>query len=133
MSQVFVDTSAVLALLSASDAMHARARRVFARLREREANLLTTSYVLVETHALLARRLGLGAVRSFREDLAPLLEVVWVDEPLHEEALDLLLARGRRGLSLVDAVSFVTLGRRRVEEAFAFDEHFAEEGYVLPS
>jgi len=40
---------------------------------------------MVETYALLARRLGLEAVRAFRSDLAPLLEVSWIDEAIHEE------------------------------------------------
>jgi len=131
-SRVFVDTSAAYALLDAGDDAHARARRAFHRLRETEAALVTTSYVLVETCALVTRRLGLPALRTFREDFAPLLEVVWVDAGLHEEALDLLLARRKSSLSLVDAASFVAMRRARIDEAFAFDRHFEEEGFGLP-
>jgi predicted nucleic acid-binding protein len=87
--------------------------------------------VVVETYALLGRRLGLEAVRGFRSDLAPLIEVVWVDETLHEAGLDLLLERRKRKLSLVDAVSFVTMRGRGIEEAFAYDPHFEQEGFVL--
>jgi len=132
-SRVFVDTSAIYALLDAGDATHARAEKVFQRLRQREASLLTTSYVLVEACALVTRRLGLAALRAFREDLAPLFEVVWVDEALHEASLDLLLARRKSSLSLVDAASFVTMRHVRIEEAFAFDRHFDEEGFSSPA
>ncbi|MDG4596628.1 MAG: PIN domain-containing protein [Candidatus Contendobacter sp.] len=59
MNQVFVDTSAILALLVATDEAHPAAKMAFARLAAREAALLTTSYVLVETYALLGRRLGI--------------------------------------------------------------------------
>ncbi len=128
MSQVFVDTSAVLALLNPADEMHPDARRAFEHLRSRRAGLVTTSYVLVEAYALLARRMGLGAVRAFRSDLAPLLEIAWIDASTHEDALDLLLDRRRRGLSLVDAASFVVMRQRRLGEAFTFDRHFEEEG-----
>lgn len=93
MSQVFVDTSAILALVNPRDELHARARRTFGALRAGRADLVTTSYVIVEIYALLGRRMGLGAVRACRGDLAPLFEVVWIDEPIHEEALDLLLGR----------------------------------------
>ncbi len=72
--------------------------------------------------------MGLGAVRACRGDLAPLFEVAWVDESIHEEALDLLLERKKRRLSLVDATSFVVMRRRRLEQAFTFDRHFEEEG-----
>ena len=131
MSAVFADTSALLALLNPKDESHAEAEKAFGTLRVRQAPLISTSYVLVETYALVGRRLGLDAVRKFRTEFAPLLDVVWVDALLHDAGLDLLVDRNRRLLSLVDAVSFVTMRRRRVDEAFAFDPHFEEEGFTL--
>ncbi len=129
MNQVFVDTSAILALLVATDEAHPAAKMAFARLAAREAALLTTSYVLVETYALLGRRLGMEAVRGFREQFAPLLEVIWVDQDLHNRALDTLLQRGSRQLSLVDVTSFLVIGEQQIEEVFAFDRHFENEGF----
>ena len=129
MSQVFVDTSAVLALLNSDDVHHDRARRGFATLRSAEAPLVTTSFVLVETYALIARRMGLEAVRAFREELAPLIEVEWVDSQLHESGLDLLLEQQRRRVSLVDVVSFLVIRSRGIERVFAFDRHFDQEGF----
>jgi predicted nucleic acid-binding protein len=128
---VFADTSGLFALLNPTDQHHARAKSAFTALRARRAPLLSTSYVLVETYALAGRRLGLDAARSFRSDFAPLVEVVWVDQDLHEAGLDLLLERRKRQLSLVDAVSFVTMRARRLTEAFAFDPHFEDEGFSL--
>ncbi len=129
MNQVFADTSGLLALLNASDQFHARAKRAFANLRARQAPIVSTSYVLVETYALIGRRLGPEAIRLFRNGIAPLIDVVWVDEALHEAGLDLLFDRGKRQLSLVDTVSFVTMRRRNLVEAFAFDPHFRQEGF----
>lgn len=131
MSAVFADTSGLLALLNTADDAHARAKRAFGTLRARQSPLLSTSYVPVETYALLGRRLGLDAVHSFRADFAPLIDVVWVDETLHNAGLDLLLDRQRRPLSLVDAVSFIVMLRRGVTEAFAIDPHFEREGFSL--
>lgn len=131
MSAVFVDTSGLLALLNAKDENHARAERAFTNLQARQAPLVSTSFVLVETYALVGRRLGLEAVRSFRADFAPLIDVIWVDEALHDAGLDLLLDRRKRLLSLVDAVSFITMRQRNVDDAFAFDPHFAQEGFSL--
>ena len=131
MNAVFADTSALLALLDAKDQNHAGAKRAFARLSDRQASLVSTSFVLVETYALVGRRFGLDAVRSFRADFAPLIDVVWVDEALHDAGLDLLLERRKRLLSLVDAVSFITMRRNNVDEAFAFDPHFQQEGFSL--
>ncbi len=69
------------------------------------------------------------AVEQFREALAPRVEVVWVDHDLHEGALDLLIARAARHLSLVDAVSFLAIQRLRLDAAFACDRHFRDEGF----
>lgn len=131
MSEVFVDTSALYALLVADDANHPRARRAFDSLAAREAALTSTSYVLVETYALLGRRVGLEAVSAFRNDVAPLLEIEWVGPALHDDGLDLLIERGVGGLSLVDAVSFRVMRDRRLTDAFAYDRDFVAEGFSL--
>ncbi len=128
-----MDTSAAYALLVASDANHQRARSVFEQLQARGAPLVTTSYVLVETYALLHSRVGLAAVTAFRNDVQPLMEVSWVDEGLHERGLGRLLARGQGGLSLVDAVSFELIRDEGLEEAFVYDRHFEGEGFAVLS
>ncbi|HSF16994.1 MAG TPA: PIN domain-containing protein [Vicinamibacteria bacterium] len=130
MTSVFVDTSGILALINPEDEHHNDARYVFDVLRTRGAPLVTTSLVLVELYALLGRRMGIGAVRAFRADMAPLMEIVWVDEPPHGAGLDLLLERKKRKLSLVDSVSFLTMRRRGIEEVFAYNPDFDEEGFL---
>jgi len=129
-SRVFVDTSAIFALLVPTDKAHRTAAKVFERLRFQEATLVTTSYALVETYALLGNRVGREAVEVFREGFAPLLDVVWVDRELHERGLDMMVTKAR-GVSLVDAVSFVCIRGEKVDEVFAFDRHFEQEGFVI--
>lgn len=131
MTAVFADTSALLALLNLKDENHDRAARAFATLRSNRAPLISTSFVLVETYALVGRRLGIEAVRDFRTDFAPLIDIVWVDDVLHNSGLDLLFDRHKRALSLVDAVSFITMRQKDMTEAFAFDPHFEQEGFSL--
>jgi predicted nucleic acid-binding protein len=132
-SGTFVDTSAIYALLVSSDANHTRARRAFDRLRKEEATLTSSSYVLVESYALLGRRVGLEAVRTLRHEFTPLLEIIWINASLHERALDLLLDRDDAALSLVDASSFLVMRDRGIEEAFAYDRHFKREGFAVRS
>ena len=80
---------------------------------------------------MLASRSGLDAVETFREEIAPMLRVVWVGESLHEEALGHLLDAKRRRLSLVDCVSFAAMRREGIAEAWAYDRHFRDEGFTL--
>ncbi len=127
---VFVDTSALLAVLNSGDENHARASRSFRALVESDEPLVTTSYVLVETVALLQHRFGLGAVRGFQDAVAPMLAVVWVDAELHAEGTAALLTANRRELSLVDCVSFACMRQQGLARAFHFDRHFRDQGFT---
>lgn len=127
---VFVDTSALLAVLNSGDENHARASRSFRALVGSDEPLVTTSYVLVETVALLRHRFGLGAVRGFQDAVAPMLAVVWVDAELHAEGTAALLTANRRELSLVDCVSFACMRQQGLARAFHFDRHFRDQGFA---
>jgi predicted nucleic acid-binding protein len=92
---------------------------------------VTSNYVLLETAALLQRRIGLPAVRDLDERIAPLLTVRWITEPLHRRAMDRLIRADRRGVSLVDCTSFEVMEAEGIAEAFALDRDFAAAGFRL--
>ena len=129
----FVDTSALLAVLDADDQNHGTARRIWERLIEAAEDLVSTNYVLVETYALTQNRLGVEAVRTLHEDVVPVLWIEWMDAQTHASSVEALLAAARRQLSLADCSSFDTMRRRGITAAFAFDRHFAEQGFTLIS
>lgn len=126
---VFVDTSALLAVLDADDLHHAKAGEVWRNLVSRGDDLVCTSYVLVETFALVQNRLGIEAVRSLEEDILPLVRISWVTEAEHRAGVAALLTAGRRQLSLVDCVSFVIMRQFKIKSAFAFDSDFDDQGF----
>jgi predicted nucleic acid-binding protein len=123
----FVDTSAIYALLDAHDSNHAAAAG-WLRGPGRSERLLTHGYVLVESAALVNRRLGLEASRALFGSIVPLLQVVFVDEALHSTAVREWLSYGSRRSSLVDWVSFQLMAARELGQAFVFDEDFAAQG-----
>jgi uncharacterized protein len=128
---LFVDTSAFFAVLDADDAMHAAARGEWERQLRNGVSLHTCSYVLVETSALLQRRIGMDALRSFTADILPVVNVAWVDEAVHRSAYHALLVASRRDISLVDCASFETMRRLGISEVFCFDPHFSEQGFTV--
>jgi predicted nucleic acid-binding protein len=128
---VFVDTSALMAVLDRADERHTAAKRAWEVMMSGPDIPVCHNYILVETSAVLARRFGLEAVREFERDIVPVLKVVWVTRDIHEAAVGALLAAGRRGLSLVDCASFEVMRRSGVRTAFAFDPHFRDFGYKL--
>ena len=126
---VFVDTSALFAALDADDFNHQTAVETWRYLGKSGETPATSNYVLVETIALVSRRLGLPAVRDFQTRFVPLLRVHWVDGPIHEMAVAAMLTTGRRDLSLVDCVSFEVMRQAGLDMAFTFDAHFANRGF----
>ena len=130
---VFVDTSAFLAVLDAGDANHAQAKAMWERTVSAGTELVCHNYILVETSAVLLRRLGMEAVRVFERDIVPVLRLVWVTREVHEAAASAHLLAARRTLSLVDCVSFNIMRKTGLEVAFAIDRHFPDQGFsALP-
>jgi predicted nucleic acid-binding protein len=70
-----------------------------------------------------------AAVRFARDVEA--FEVVWVDESTHGEAVARIETTGTRGVSLVDAVSFLIMRKRAIQSALAFDPDFVAAGFRL--
>jgi predicted nucleic acid-binding protein len=129
---IFVDTSAIYALLDRDDQNHGAARDSWLQILETGTPMVTTNYVVVEIFALAQHRLGLDAVRTIQQDVLPAIEVMWIDEASHALAVATLLAARRRKLSLVDCASFSAMRKAGAHVAFAFDGHFVEEGFRHP-
>ncbi len=130
---VFVDTPALLAILNAKDRFHPPAQKAWEALLKSGSTLFTTNYILLETSALLQHRFGIDSVRLFDGEVLPVIELCWVDQPLHEQGINALSAANRRDLSLVDCTSFEIMRQRGLKRVFSFDPHFAEQGFeVLP-
>jgi predicted nucleic acid-binding protein len=127
---IFVDTSALYALMDADDNNHEKARNLWARSLQQVDQFATSNYVLVESIALIQHRLGMEATRLFQEELVPILQVHWVDGELHTIAMKVLLGAGRRDLSLVDSTSFEIMRELGLQSVFAFDKHFTEQGFA---
>ena len=128
---IFVDTSAFYATLDADDGQHQPAKLTWVTLLNESTDLVCSNYVIVETTALVQNRLGVEAVRAFQEDMLPVVRVEWVDEQAHRAGVTALITAGRRHLSLVDCVSFDLMRRFGIRQVFAFDSHFAEQGFEL--
>ncbi len=126
---IFVDTSALYAVIFEDDPHHKAAKSIWFDLLTQEEELVCTNYVLVETISLMQNRLGMEPVRDFQRNAVPFLRVDWVGENEHEGAMRAFLAMGRRHLSLVDCASFSAMNRLGIQTVFAFDPHFAEQGF----
>ena len=130
---IFVDTSALFAVLDGDDDNHQRALRAWSSMVDRlevdPGAAITHSGVVIESAALVQRRLGMDATRDLLETIVPSFTVVWIDEQIHRLAVAAMLAAGKRQVSLVDWTSFTVMRDRAITHAFAFDNDFERQGF----
>ena len=127
---VVVDTSAFYALISASDEFHDSAVAAYERLVDRDLELWTTSYALVETIALVHRRLGFETLSQLLSVIESNVRVFWIDSSLHSIAMREFTSSAGRGLSLVDW-TIVLAARIRSAHVFTFDTGIADNGVIV--
>ena len=133
MEKIFVDTSALYALISTEDQNIVHAVKTWESMLERGDILFTNNYVLVECFALIQNRLGIEFTRALQSNLVPFLQIDWIGEQQHISSMNDVLTANRRQLSIVDCSSFESMRRLGIEKAFTFDEHFREQGFgIIP-
>lgn len=125
---VLWDSSAILALLDADDADHARAVAVARDIASEARPSFVTNYIEAEAHALLLRKLGRTMARQWL--LAGGLPVVRVLPAEEQKAREILARHADKDWTLSDAISFAVLEARRVGRAFTFDPHFRQYGRI---
>jgi uncharacterized protein len=127
---VYADTSALYAILDQGDTNHRSAGQIYRQLLGQPQQIITNNYVLVEAISLLQNRLGLSALGSFTQSIAPTLQVEWIDQAQHAAIVQILLAANQRQVSIVDCAGFFTMRRLGITVAFVFDKHFEDQGFT---
>jgi hypothetical protein len=129
--ELFVDTSAWVALADAADDNHSAAAAIYPDMLKGYRRLVTTNLVIAETYILIRRGLGHRAAMAFlnRTRVSPRIEKVYADAELESQAEAILQRYQDQLFSYADAVSFALMRQRAIDEAFAFDRHFAVAGF----
>jgi uncharacterized protein len=133
---VFIDSSAYFALLNRRDASHESVTKIGQRLLNERRDMVTTSFILAETHALLLNRLNRQIATDFLLGMAgSRTKVEWVTEDDVVEARSLIVSYADKYFSLADATSFIVMERLGIDLALTLDHNFTEYGRftVLPA
>ena len=125
---VLWDSSAILALLDADDADHARAVAIARAIASEARPSFVTNYIEAEAHALLVRKLGRTMARQWL--LTGGLPVARVLPAEEQKAREILARHADKDWTLCDTISFAVLDARRVRRAFTFDHHFRQYGRI---
>lgn len=125
----FVDSSAFYALLDHDDANHKIAKKLFEKALREKRPLLTSNFVIAETHALTLHRLGREAARAWLKAIpAQIVRATASDE---SRAQQILHHYADKDFSYCDAVSFAMMERLAIGSAIAFDRHFVQYGQFV--
>ena len=135
MREIFVDTSAWVAIEDAADANYLDALD-FKDMLINTYHLVTSSSVLDESYTLMLMNTGYLRTVSFKRTIdlmaeAAILTVVHVSESM-EQAAWTVFERFNvdKRWSFTDCTSKVIMEQRGIHEVFAFDRHFDQMGFT---
>ncbi|NMX21646.1 hypothetical protein C5S30_04270 [ANME-1 cluster archaeon GoMg4] len=131
--RIFIDTGAFLALEDESDQYHEVALQFREQvLRKKRYEMITTSYILDETLTLIRFRISINASVDFSKEIrkSKVVKIVHVSREMEGKARDIFERYDDKDFSFTDCVSFVLMWEMGIEEAFAFDQHFNQMGYI---
>ncbi len=135
MISIFVDTSAWAAIADSADQYHEVALLVQEEIAGKY-QLVISNYILDEAFTLLLMNVGYQRTFEFKQKLevliqAGILQVVWVTAEFAEEAWQVFEQFNTdKHWSFTDCVSYVVMKRYGIVEAFTFDHHFKQMGFL---
>jgi hypothetical protein len=132
LEDIFVDTSAWIALVDKDDSHHKEAASSYPSLLKNHRNLITSNFVIAETYIIILNELGHKLAIDFLEKLkaSPRILKIYSNEDIEAEAEPILVKYSDQDFSYTDAVSFVIMKRQKIRKTFSFDKHFVIAGFV---
>lgn len=130
---LFVDSSAWIALFDVSDKYHRIAATNFNSLLGQEVMFITSDYVFDEAVTLLLNRSGHNKATEFGLWLlsANNVKIIHIDELVWQDAWRMFAAYDDKQWAFTDCTSFVLMRQHKLWRAFAFDRHFEQAGFQL--
>lgn len=139
MKHIFVDTSGWDALADKADKDHAKALQFRDEIAGK-CKLVTSNYILDELYTLLLMNVGFQPTINYKEKLDILitehvLDVIWIDQHLAQRGWDVFERHNiDKKWSFTDCTSYAVMKDFGITEAFAFDHHFEQMGFIrLPA
>ncbi len=110
-----------------------KALEVRRELRQRNARMVTTDFVLIEVADGLSNPPLRKAVIAFIEELRreKTIEIVPVSDDLMARGWNLYRQRPDKEWGLTDCISMVVMQEKGITDAFTSDHHFAQAGFTV--
>lgn len=126
---IFVDSSAIYAVLNNKDLNHKKAQEIFKHAQNRKYSLVLTNFVIAETHALLLNRTRrIDVALHFLNKVAYSKTFKIIRPNITQEAFALRELNKYRDKewSFTDMLSFVVMEQNNILYYFSFDRDFTQ-------
>jgi len=135
MRKIFLDTSGLIAVSTATDRRHEAAAREMARLRTANIQFVLHEGIQVELLDTLSSVRARGQALRLLQSLSAAQEagellVHPLDSGFIRQGVNLFSSRPDKEWGLTDCISFVLMEQEGITEAFTADHHFSQAGYV---
>ena len=134
MNQVFIDSSAFVALYLQDDDFHKKAVGVLKKLQQEQRELVTSNFILDEVYTFNRAKRGKMVAVDFTHFLAENVDVVRVNRITiqdEQKALYYFSSLDGKGVSFTDCTSFALMKRMGIQEALTFDSDFKKAGFTI--
>jgi len=127
---VFLDQTALMAFINPQDPYYTKARTMFLDLDDLDRTLVTTNYVIFDTHQWLRNRFGFQQAQFFLETMEQAvhkgtLTLIAGRPEFEQESKRLLVDCPDLQLSLTEAITAVVMITYRIKRIFTFNPSYS--------
>jgi predicted nucleic acid-binding protein len=123
---LFIDTSAIYALINRSDIDHKQARDCLTLLSSGNHSFVTSNFVISETYTLILYKIGRDTALRVTNGIRDTYEIERVSVTDEDVAWQIINDYDDKKFSFVDATTFALMSRIGISYAFSFDDHFSQ-------
>jgi predicted nucleic acid-binding protein len=135
MKKLFIDTGAWLALNNKRDKYYTDAVKANKDFLDKGYLYVSSEYVLDETYTLLRYDVGHKRAVEFGGEIKLLQEmekirIIHINQDILGEAWGIFEKYSDKDFSFTDCTSFAAMEMLGISEAFSFDKHFEQYGFM---
>lgn len=126
--KIFVDTGVFYAFVDKSDKFHGEVTELFRKARKERYTLISSNFVLAESHALILSKLGRKIASRWLFSVEKIASIQRITEEDEIRAKEIIKTFDDKDFSYTDATSFAMMERLGLINAWAVDIDFVQYG-----
>jgi len=132
--KALLDSDALIALYSPSDALSRRAKIIYKRLLEEKTECFITNLVLQETATVISNKFGQDQSLEFIDRIEKIeIGQIFVNERLTVKAWHIFKSQKKKGTSFIDCANVAVFEEMGADMIMSFDKFYQRKGLKTSS